>query len=351
MPDNSMSIYELRLRKLEQTDSWSEVHELIDYFLTHDAERRQVTGSAVAQAMLDLALHESILIQKEAMSGLVRLERWWEIGQLVRIWIDPEKELKHRYSRHASRLRNACMFNLTAVDPVKWALQDALQGVDTRELWPEARNYFRRKDEAIRCRAIRIIGELHIAPAYLTLKRLIENPEQSALHCDTISALGGIGDNKAVRYLISLLDEPARQLDALYALQLAASPKAVSALKKLLETSPAAKIQVECIDALGKSKVDTAARVLLKYAEGPYKYHVIIALGETGSDVAVPRLKRFLRGRNSVDRERELAAEALSEIDTPASRRVLAETLSGGNKKAASYAGTVLRSRQDDQSW
>ena len=184
MPDNSMHSYDLRYRNLwSPRVSWQAVAEIVEYFIIHEAERRQVGNSRIAGALLDLALHQDSLINGKAVWGLVQLERWEELGQLACIWIDPNKELKHHFTLHGDHYKVSCLFDPDAIRPLGWALKSNLQKpVNTDALWPAVRKFFRREDETVLQRAIYVIEELHIAPAYLTLKRLIENPEKSALH-------------------------------------------------------------------------------------------------------------------------------------------------------------------------
>ena len=57
MPENSMYIYELRYHQLCNYDVAShEVNQLVEYFITHEAEREQVGNSVIAAALFSLSL-------------------------------------------------------------------------------------------------------------------------------------------------------------------------------------------------------------------------------------------------------------------------------------------------------
>lgn len=349
MRANAMYVYDLKYRKLTDsvTSSW-EIEQLIEYFVTHEAERKQVGQSSIAWAFLNLALHKNLLVSDKAIWGLVQLQAWDELGILARIWIAPQEELK-RPGLLASELWLACLRDPDAIRPLGWALTKGLsKPTDTDNLWSAVRGYFRRKDEAIQRRAIIVVGNLHIAPAFPTLKTIVENPAKAALHDDAIEAIGLIGDNRAVRYLLRLLEDPVQRSIVIWALQLTRSPKAVPALKKLLASPIPPATQVEVIEALGEVGGDAAARVLLKHLDGPHRLRVIDALGTARSSIAVPRLEKLLRSRGATEAERSRAAEALSQIDTPEARRALADALAHGSKKAAGSAGAALRDRRQD---
>lgn len=182
MPDNSILIQDLKLRQLRDADSLYEAKKLVEYFVTEEAARKLASENSVAHAMLDLALHKDISIRRKALWGLVQLERWKEIGQLLRLWIDPEKELWRVHGKNISTWLDAYPLRMEKLDAIKRDLVIELEEVDTSELWPAVRNYFRRKDETIRQRAIMMCGVLKIKPALRSLKRILKDPEKSALH-------------------------------------------------------------------------------------------------------------------------------------------------------------------------
>ncbi|MGC9397304.1 MAG: HEAT repeat domain-containing protein [Anaerolineae bacterium] len=350
MRSKSLYVYELNWMTEESTPR-EQVLRLMDDALS-DRMLAQIDVTVLKEKLRRLALHEDLLISGCAIQGLVQLEDWKALSQLVCILIEPRKQLKQCGYWGATHLLYVYERNpMTALVLLEFDLRSALKSVNTDELWPAIRGYFRRKDADIRRRAIEIAGELHIAAAMNSLKTIIADPEQAEFHETAIEALGHIGDERAVRYLITLLENVEQRRDAIWALQLTKSPKAVPALKKLLATSPPPAVFSSAIETLGEISGDVAARVLLQYLDGPYKTAVIEALGKAGSEVAVPRLDKLLRSRNATDAECDLAAEALSAIDTPAARKALADALAHGSHKSASSAGTALRNRQESGLW
>jgi HEAT repeat protein len=327
MRSKSLYVYELNWMT-EASTPRERVLQLLEDALS-DRMLAQVDETVLVDKLMQLALREDSIVAMSAIKGLVQLEAWEPLRQLVRIWIDPDRELKLRLTSkawranvwysEASHLRAAYQRDpFTALLSLEINLVAALKHADTDEMWPAVRNYFRRKDETVRARAIEMAGRLRIRAAVNTLKRIIADAEKSSLHTEAIEALGEIGDARAMRYLSALLKDAPHRRDAIWALGLAKSPKAIPVLKKLWATSPSLTICDAIIEALGNIGGDKAARVLLQHLDGPHTNDVIEALGATGSEVAVPRLRKLQRSRSASQTTRNLAAEVLSQID-PAS--------------------------------
>jgi len=343
MPDNAIYQCELLYQRLtDPTASFFDVRTAIEYFVKYPREREFVGEQCVAYALRYRALRDDLLLPDKAVWGLVQMEAWDELGRLVCALIAPDEELGWSYYQfHDHRRETSLTLRL------KLALIEHLsEPVDTAPLWPVLRRYFRRKDKTIRERAITLAGELHVVPAYRTLRRIVEDPAQAQLHRQAVKAIGLLNSSAAQRYIIQLLRDPERQDLGLLGVSYSCDPKAIPILSNLLADSDSAMMHKDILLILGEIGGDKAARVLLKHLDGPYRQLVISALGSTGSDIAVPQLKRLLRGRTTSQVNRDRAAEALSEIDTPKARRVLAATLAKSRKGAASSAGSALSARR-----
>ncbi|HNT74370.1 MAG TPA: hypothetical protein PKH77_05030 [Anaerolineae bacterium] len=182
MPINSEYSYALKLQQLSQAKSWYEVEELIDYFMTHAAERQQASENVFAHTLQGRALHDDERIRKKALDALVQLERWEEIGQILRTYIDPERELADYFWRYVAKIVFRELEKFDVVEGIGHTLVKSLEGVDAAPLWPFVRNYFRRKDETVKKRAIVMIGMLRIKPGLKKLEQIASDPAQSALH-------------------------------------------------------------------------------------------------------------------------------------------------------------------------
>jgi len=346
MTPSAMYLWDLRYQTLTDCSARShDVIKAIEYFVTAQQEREEVGTSRIAQALYEQALRDDLFLPEKAISGLVQLEAWDELGRLACVLLAPEElELLGRYwcrspsrepfgSDSLYRLRQGLVKNLA-------------KPINTDALWPAIQKYFRRKDNSIRRRAIQLVGELHVEAAYRTLRNIVDDPAQPTLHDDAVQALGLIGSDAPVRYILQLLSEPSRQDLGIWGTIHSRSPKAIPILDKLIAAESSAATQFDAIRTLGTIGGDAAARVLLKYLDGPHRSWVIDALGAARSGLAVSCLGRLLRSRNLTKDERDEVAEALSHIDTPEARQVLAKTLAQGHKKAASSTGRALSARR-----
>ncbi|MDA0738277.1 MAG: HEAT repeat domain-containing protein [Nitrospirae bacterium] len=168
------------------------------------------------------------------------------------------------------------------------------------------------KDWRVRLKATEALGVMGSTTAVEPLINIVKSDPDTAVRQDSIRALGNIGDSGATDYLLSILDEPRHQIQAIEALGKIGDRQSVPALLKLVTNLDPSRYEdrvpvcederyeqdlavVEsAIRALGRLKDDTVIPVLIKALQSTLvRKDAAEALTAFGKTAIPPLVERF----------------------------------------------------------
>lgn len=169
------------------------------------------------------------------------------------------------------------------------------------------------KDWRVRLKATEALGVMGSKTAVLPLLEIVKGDPDTAVRQDAIRALGNIGEPSATEYLLTILDEPRLQIQAIEALGKIGDRQTVPALLKLVtlldpsryeDRTPACEderyeqdlaVVESAVRALGQLKDDTVIPVLVNALQSTLvRKEAAEALGTFGK-AAIPPLVEQLR--------------------------------------------------------
>ncbi len=297
-------------------------------------KRRAVWDDELIDILVDLLREEPVVADAAAWA------LWWlsdesaggwrpssgQVDQLVRVFDSPESDpvVRQRLLVVLGNASDPEDFD----DPVRRrAIGRACDALGTEDL-------------LLQRAAVNVVGRLRPNEGFEMLRGLVEDDVPGRLRGAATSALGGLGDPRAVPRLVRRLDDELRNVRAHagYALGnlLAAPDKG--------DTPVAPHAVSERADLTGVEQahaVTDAVAALERHLDDPgpeVRAACAWALGRAGAAGAFTPLEQRVRDKHELSDVRSSAAEALREIDGTRAIAVLAEVLDDDEVRAASAA-------------